>query len=182
MIEGSILVTGAAGLVGNAVCALLEESGQEVILIDLVSETEEGRKIIRCDVTDVHRLHEIVHGKSLGGVVHCGARSGPMLARDNPSMMIGINIVGTANVLELAWVYSASRFAFCPSTSAYGVTTDPLFRRTSRCTRRRSTARAKRLESSLWLPTGPSMASMAPASVSHGSSDLGGPLTASYAT
>jgi len=126
MIKGPILVTGAAGLVGNAVRVLLEESGREVIPIDRVVATEEGRKILRCDVTDVHRLHEIVHGRSLDGVIHCGALSGPMLARDNPSQIVGINIVGTANVLELARVYSASRFVFCSSISAYGVTTGSL--------------------------------------------------------
>ena len=128
MIGGPILVTGAVGLVGNAVRVLLEESGREVLPIDRVTATREGRRIIQCDVTDVHRLHEIVHGRSLGGVIHCGALSGPMLARDNPSLMVGVNIVGTANVLELARVHSASRFVFCSSTSAYGVTTDPLVR------------------------------------------------------
>jgi nucleoside-diphosphate-sugar epimerase len=49
-----------------------------------------------------------------------------MVARDNPPAMVAVNIVGTANVLELARIHSASRFVFCSSTSAYGVTEQDL--------------------------------------------------------
>lgn len=126
MTKGVVLVTGAAGLLGNAVRVLLEEAGREVLAIDRIAAAVEGRKIAQCDLTEIHRLHEIVRGKCLSGVVHCGALSGPMVARDNPPLMVAVNIVGTANVLELARIHRASRFVFCSSTSAFGVTTDEL--------------------------------------------------------
>lgn len=122
MSTGAVLVTGAAGLVGNAVRILLEKSGREVIAVDRVAATEEGRPITQCDVTEVHRLHAVVQGRKLAGVIHCGAFSGPMVARDNPPAMVAVNIVGTANVLELARIHEATRFVFCSSTSAYGAT------------------------------------------------------------
>lgn len=122
MSNGAVLVTGAAGLVGNAVRAMLEQSGRDVIPIDRVAATGEGRPITQCDVTEVHRLHAVVQGRRLAGVIHCGAFSGPMVARDNPPAMVAVNIVGTANVLELARIHRASRFVFCSSTSAYGPT------------------------------------------------------------
>ncbi|MFC3725737.1 NAD-dependent epimerase/dehydratase family protein [Neoaquamicrobium sediminum] len=126
MTTGVVLVTGAAGLLGNAVRVLLETTGRQVLAIDRVPTTEEGRSIVQCDLTDVHRLHEVVKGKHLSGIVHCGALSGPMVARDNPPLMIAVNIVGTANVLELARIHSAARFVFCSSTSAYGTTSADL--------------------------------------------------------
>lgn len=122
MNTGAVLVTGAAGLVGNAVRVALEQSGREVIPVDRIAATEEGRPIVPCDVTEIHRLHAVVQGRQLAGVIHCGAFSGPMVARDNPTAMVAVNIVGTANVLELARIHGASRFVFCSSTSAYGIT------------------------------------------------------------
>jgi UDP-glucuronate 4-epimerase len=114
-----ILVTGAAGLIGNSVRAMLESQGRVVLPIDVVGATEEGKKIIVCDVRDVHRLHELARKERVGAVVHCGAHSGPMVARDNPHSIVQVNIVGTANMLEIARVYGA-RLVFCSSTSVYG--------------------------------------------------------------
>jgi UDP-glucuronate 4-epimerase len=45
-----------------------------------------------------------------------------MLARDNPLAMVHVNIVGTANVLEIARLYGIPRLVFCSSTSAFGTT------------------------------------------------------------
>tara|TARA_R110001583_G_scaffold165409_1_gene318083 strand:- start:3938 stop:4855 length:918 start_codon:yes stop_codon:yes gene_type:complete len=117
-----VLVTGAAGLLGNAVRTQLEEQNIPVIPIDRVSKTETGSEVIRCDVTDIHRLHAVIMHEKLGGIVHCGAYSGPMLERDNPNAIVRVNIDGTANILELARLKQVPRFVFCSSTSAYGPT------------------------------------------------------------
>lgn len=122
MKSGGVLVTGAAGLIGNAVRTALEAAGRTVIPIDRVTRTEEGKAIIECDVTDVHRLHAIADKQRIAGIVHCGAFSGPMLAQDNPTAMVNVNIVGTANVLEVARLHGSPRFVFCSSTSAFGTT------------------------------------------------------------
>lgn len=121
MSEGSILVTGAAGLVGGAVRDLLEASGRKVLAIDLCGRGGK-QPIAECDLRDPDRLSSIVEGRELAGVVHCGALSGPMVARDDPLSMVAVNIVGTANLLELARRRGVPRFVFCSSTSAYGET------------------------------------------------------------
>lgn len=120
----SILVTGAAGLIGNAVRLALERAGRNVIAVDRMAKTDDGLQITECDLTEIIRLHEIIDGRPLWGVIHCGALSGPMVARDNPSAMVAVNIVGTENVLEVARACKASRFVYCSSTSAYGETPD----------------------------------------------------------
>ena len=122
MNQQAVLVTGAAGLIGNAVRGLLESRGTKVVAIDRIGSTAEYRPIIECDLTDIHRLHAVLRGHQVSGIVHCGAHSGPMVARDNPYSIVQVNILGTANMLELARINGISRFVFCSSTSAYGNT------------------------------------------------------------
>lgn len=116
-----ILVTGAAGLIGNKVRQILEERGDAVIAVDRQAGADTAGPVIECDLGDVHRLHELARD-GLWGIIHCGAHSGPMVARDNPFSMVQVNIVGTANMLEVARVHGATRFIYCSSTSAYGPT------------------------------------------------------------
>ncbi len=120
-----ILVTGAGGLVGRQLVRRLSEQQRSVLAIDRFSSvTEEGIEIQECDLGDVHRLHAIAQ-QGIDSVVHCAAYSGPMVARDAPYSMVQVNIVGTANMLELARIHNARRFVYCSSTSAYGVTERP---------------------------------------------------------
>ncbi len=118
----SVLVTGAAGLVGNAVRVMLEKAGRQTVAIDRVGTAIDGREVIECDVTDIHGLHNIARRNDIAGIIHCGAFSGPMVAADSPAQMVQVNIVGTANILELARIIRGPRVVFCSSTSAYGPT------------------------------------------------------------
>ncbi|MBD1553402.1 NAD-dependent epimerase/dehydratase family protein [Pseudomonas typographi] len=116
-----VIVTGAAGLIGRQLVRRLFEQGRPVVALDrLASITREGIEIKECDLGDIHRLHAIAK-EGVESIIHCGAYSGPMVARDVPYSMVQVNIVGTANVLELARIHGARRFVYCSSTSAYGV-------------------------------------------------------------
>lgn len=112
----TILLTGAAGLIGRVLHRRLIERGDTVIATDRL----EGEGIIACDLTEVHRLHEL--GAKATAILHCGAISGPMVARDNPHLIVQSNIVGTANMLELARVKKMRRVVFLSSVSAFGST------------------------------------------------------------
>ncbi len=111
-----ILLTGAAGLIGRAVRTLLEARGDAVVAVDRIG----GDGIVPCDLSEVHRLHELAEG--VGAILHCGAISGPMVARDNPFLIVSANVVGTANLLEIARVQKLRRVVCCSSVSAYGDT------------------------------------------------------------
>ncbi len=116
-----VLVTGAAGLVGRKLARRLADRQRAFIALDrTASVTEDGIEIVGCDLGDVHRMYALTR-EGIDSVVHCGAFSGPMVARDTPHAMVQVNIVGTANMLELARVHEARRFVYCSSTSAYGV-------------------------------------------------------------
>jgi nucleoside-diphosphate-sugar epimerase len=112
----TILLTGAAGLIGRAVHRMLRERSDTVIAIDRIG----GEDIAACDLTEVHRLHQLA--REATAVIHCGAISGPMVARDNPHLIVQSNVVGTANILELARVLKMRRVVSCSSVSAYGHT------------------------------------------------------------
>lgn len=122
MTDGAILVTGAAGLIGHAVRGMLEDQGRGVVAVDRADAMVEGRPVMAADVTSVHRLHALAVEHRFDGIVHCGAFSGPMVARDDPAAIVEVNIVGTANMLELARVHRIRRVVFCSSVSAYGDT------------------------------------------------------------
>lgn len=122
MSKECVLVTGAAGLVGNAVRILLEKADRRVVAVDRMGASAGDRDVIECDVTDIHGLHSIARRNNITGIIHCGAFSGPMVAADSPAQMVQVNIVGTANILELARIAGGTRVVFCSSTSAYGPT------------------------------------------------------------
>lgn len=118
----AVLVTGAAGLVGGAVWRRLEAGGRRVLPVDRSPRGVDAESIVTCDVNDIHGLHALAARRRIAGIVHCGAYSGAMVARDNPIAMVQVNIVGTANILELARIHHVANTVFCSSASVYGDT------------------------------------------------------------
>jgi UDP-glucuronate 4-epimerase len=129
----TILITGAAGFLGDAIRGELDRLGTPVLPLDRRSQAASGRKTIVCDLTDAHRLHALVHERPIDCIIHSGGVSGPMVARDDPHGIVRANVDGTANLLELARIHGIGRFIFCSSAGVYGATqggpvveTDPL--------------------------------------------------------
>jgi len=141
--KGVYLVTGAAGFLGGAACSLLERRGEPYLGIDRAVRGAAASNIIQCDVTDIHALHALATRNSILGIIHCGAFSGPMVARDNPHAIVQVNVVGAANVLELARVHGIERFVFCSSAGVYGNTPGGRLAKMRLSIRRTCTARAK---------------------------------------
>lgn len=120
---GKIIVTGGAGLIGFSVATRLARDGHNVVAMDRIAPAEDGGfECVLAELTDAHKLHEVARGE-VDAIIHCGAVSGPMLGRDNPRAVIDANVVGTANVLEVARQRGLRRVVYCSSTSAYGDTT-----------------------------------------------------------
>jgi len=124
MSQECILVTGAAGLIGRTVLARLKAANRAAVGIDLLPKPDQ-QDVETADLTDIHRLHAIAAKHDVAAVIHCGAVSGPMVMTDNPYGIIQANVVGTANVIELARVRAMRRVVFCSSASAYGPTSEP---------------------------------------------------------
>lgn len=124
MSSGCILVTGASGLIGRGVLRALLETGRNAIGIDLSRRVDQDRVYV-ADLCDIHRLHSLASLHDVDLIIHCGAVSGPMVMIDNPHAIVQANVVGTANVLELARIHGMRRVVFCSSTSVYGPTEEP---------------------------------------------------------
>ncbi|WP_062227537.1 NAD-dependent epimerase/dehydratase family protein [Aureimonas frigidaquae] len=124
MSDATILVTGASGLIGQRLLARLLADGRAALGID-ISRKAGHVPVEIADVADIHRLHALASRAGVTSVIHCGAVSGPMVLIDNPYGIVQANVVGTANMLELARIRGMRRFVFCSSTSAYGPTPEP---------------------------------------------------------
>jgi UDP-glucuronate 4-epimerase len=118
-VKGRVLVTGAAGLIGHAVAKQLAAGGASVVAIDRQGGEIDGLPVAECDIADTHQLHALARD-GLDGVVHCAAYSGPMVARDSPYSIVQVNVLGTANLLELARRHGTRRFVYASSCAVYG--------------------------------------------------------------
>ena len=117
----TILVTGAAGLIGQRVAEMLMSEGRPVLATDRAASPDGTMKIELADLTDAAALDGLV-GREIAGIIHCGAISGPMLGRDDPAGTIAINVQGTVNLLACGRRHGIGRFVHCSSVSAYGAT------------------------------------------------------------
>jgi UDP-glucuronate 4-epimerase len=117
-----VLVTGVEGLIGYAVAKRLLGSGTAVIGMDqrIHDAATLGMATIQADLGDVHALYAAFLHHRCTGTVHCGAISGPMLAREAPELLFRTNVTGTLNLLEAARHAGADRFVFCSSLMVYG--------------------------------------------------------------
>ncbi len=68
-------------------------------------------------LTDRAALDGLIRDHGIDAIIHCGAISGPMLAKGEPLKLVAANIDATALLLDLARVHAMRRFVFCSSIS-----------------------------------------------------------------
>lgn len=121
----SILVTGGSGFVGSTVCECLARSGEDVISLDVKPfefGAKEGKRIKTSigDVTDFEALLNIVKRENVKEIVAVGAVAGTGKAAGIPLTAFRVNVLGIANLLEVARVTDLDRVIFTSSLSVYG--------------------------------------------------------------
>lgn len=127
MDEGTVLVTGAAGLVGRPLVERLLAEGQRVVATDMRPPEGLDCPVVIADLNDVHRLYTAMMAHRIQAIVHCGGVSGSVVSVDNPHLIMRTNIGGTAHIFELARVFEVRRIVLCSSASVYGPQpTDPI--------------------------------------------------------
>jgi UDP-glucuronate 4-epimerase len=116
----NVLLTGAAGLIGMALRPQLVGRGHRVVPIDITDfgRGDAGLRIVPLD--DRSALDALFAADAIDAVIHCGAISGPMLAKGEPLKLVAANIDGTAQLLDIARLAGIRRFVFCSSISVYG--------------------------------------------------------------
>ena len=119
----NILITGSSGLVGAPLVTKLLNKSNLIVGIDPVINSESNKKYkhISIFLKSVKEIVGLLKKYDITKVIHTGGISGPMLANENPSLIVENNIFFTMNLIEATRIYKKiNRFIFCSSISAYG--------------------------------------------------------------
>ncbi len=126
----TVLITGAAGLIGKALTKMLLESGYSVKCFDLNEQFDRNseyfkdlpnrdRMSIFCgSVLDVNSLRKAIDGCDV--VVHLAAMLGVMKTEKDKLGCINVNIAGTDNVINTSVMHNVKKFIFASSSEVYG--------------------------------------------------------------
>src|ERR1700679_921123 len=85
------LITGGKGFVGQWLAAHLKDSGDEVVPID-----------IETDISDGPALRKVVAKAQPKAIYHLAAMTHVGESGENPSRVLKVNVVGTAEILAAA--------------------------------------------------------------------------------
>ena len=133
----AVLVTGVAGFIGAATARVLLERGDEVVGIDnlndyydpslkrarlsnLARQFDNRFRFEQIDFADGSALQRVSDTVEIDGIVHLGAQAGVRYSLENPGVYIQSNLVGHANMLELARHRHAAHMVYASSSSVYG--------------------------------------------------------------
>jgi UDP-glucuronate 4-epimerase len=133
-----ILVTGAAGFIGAALCQSLAKGGYEIIGIDnhdayyatslKDARVDQTRKFdnythFRVDIADKIQLEDVFRKTKPTVVVNLAGQAGVRYSTTNPQAYINSNLVGFANVLEACRIGAVRHLVYASSSSVYGADT-----------------------------------------------------------
>lgn len=138
-----VLVTGAAGFIGAALCARLLARGDDVVAVDNLSDyydvalkkarVENLRAAAnnhfdfrRLDVADRAAVAALFSEEKFDAVLHMAAQAGVRYSLDNPSAYIDANLAGFGNVLEGCRRNQVAHLVYASSSSVYGNAPPPL--------------------------------------------------------
>jgi GDP-4-dehydro-6-deoxy-D-mannose reductase len=105
------LITGGKGFVGQWLATHLKDSGDEVVVID-----------VETDVSDGSALRKVFADTAPEAIYHLAALSHVGESWDNPSQVLKVNVLGTAEVLAAARALSRPPVVLVTSSAeVYGV-------------------------------------------------------------
>jgi len=125
-----ILVTGGSGFLGSHVADALTERNHDVVLFDLTPSRyrQDNQEYIIGSILDIDTFGAAMRGCE--AVYHLAAIADLDDAIKTPLQTVEVNILGTANALELARVNNIKRFVY--SSSIYVYSDHGSFYRTSK--------------------------------------------------
>lgn len=128
-----VLVTGGAGYIGSHVVRLLEDRGDEVLIVDDFSNGLPARvadkHCVDLDLagpTAVEQLKKLLINNSIEAVIHFAARKRVGESVEKPELYYQQNIGGLGNLLVAMRDAGTRRLVFSSSAATYGMPDVPL--------------------------------------------------------
>jgi UDP-glucose 4-epimerase len=120
-----VLVTGGAGYIGSVVTAQLLAQGDEVIVLDNLSNGSKralptGAKLAVADIADRVALDRVFHEHSVDAVMHLAAFIEAGESMKHPEKYFRNNTVNTLTLLESVVAHKIPRFVFSSTAALYG--------------------------------------------------------------
>lgn len=112
-----VVVTGAAGFLGRHIARRFRDEGWQVTGFDVSPFEEDGIRSAQGDLTDANSVEQVAEGHDV--IAHVGAIGDVYLAGDQPSLAAEVNVLGTANVAEVA-VRHGLRLVYASTWEVYG--------------------------------------------------------------
>ena len=124
----TVLVTGGAGYIGSHVVRLLQNRGDEVVVVDDMSEgflaRINGAPLLSIDLAEqdaVSELAELMNQYNVQSVVHLAARKKVGESVERPEWYEQQNVGGLKNLLQAMQEGQVSRLVFSSSAATYGI-------------------------------------------------------------
>jgi UDP-glucose 4-epimerase len=132
----SVLVTGAAGFIGSALCERLHAMGHRVVGYDNLSRGRrellpQGVRLVEGDIRDGARLQETVAVSRPDWLIHLAAMHFIPECIAKPQETIEVNVGGTGRVLESCRGSSVQSVIFASSAAVYAPTDHPCVEETT---------------------------------------------------
>ena len=133
-----VLVTGAAGFIGNELALRLTARGDEVTGIDNLNDyydvslkkarlnrlkNEPNFNFIKLDIANRKEIARLFTENSFDAVVNLAAQAGVRYSLENPGAYVDANLTGFANILEGCRQCKVKHLVFASSSSVYGANT-----------------------------------------------------------
>ena len=130
-----VLVTGAAGFIGNEVSIRLAEQGHDVVGVDNLNDYYDVQlkhdrlarlkgfanfSFVKMGIEDRSALNELATEHVFDQIIHLAAQAGVRHSIENPAAYIDSNLVGFGNILELARTQKVQHLVYASSSSVYG--------------------------------------------------------------
>ena len=131
----NILVTGAAGFIGAALCRVLIDRGDQVVGVDglnpyydvnlkqarLEELTGATRFLFeKLDIANRAEVSDLFSSSDFDMVINLAAQAGVRYSIENPSAYIDTNLVGFGNILEGCRHQKIDHLVYASSSSVYG--------------------------------------------------------------
>ena len=130
-----ILVTGAAGFIGSALCEKLVMSNHEVTAVDNFSEYYDvslknlrvkellsplNLEVLNLDICDQATVEKVFTSSKPEVVIHLAAQAGVRLGVSESHKYVESNLVGFSNILISTIEHKIPKFLYASSSSVYG--------------------------------------------------------------